>query len=311
MAAVTLSQLPLPPPGRSGWPWTVETPSLPRQTPDGRNWPKISIVTTNLNYGRYLEETIRSVLLQNYPDLEYIIIDGGSTDASLDIIKKYEAWLKWESEPDRGPSHAVNKGLRLATGEILSFLNSDDYYQPATLAQIARLIDAAQNRYVVMGDTVQVNAQGERVRLWKARTPSFYSLIFQYRLCRIGGIVVMPNQPSVFWHRHVRDRLGYFREDLTYGFDYEYWLRILINGFRFYNVHDTYSNYRFHHESLSFPGWGQFYPDWKRVSADYLKRLPPMKRFFAELYWWLVLFPMSVVTLPHRSLSYLLGVKRG
>jgi glycosyltransferase involved in cell wall biosynthesis len=279
--------------------------------PNGRQWPKISIVTPNYNYSCYLEETIRSVLLQGYPNLEYMIMDGGSNDGSLEVIRKYEQWLTWESKPDAGSSSAINKGLRLATGNILTFLNSDDYYQPGTLARIACEIDPAQNRYVVMGDVNQVNAQGKLVRVWKARTPSFYSLLFQYRLYRIGGIVVMPNQPSVFWHRHVRETLGYFREDLQYAFDYEYWLRMLANGFNFHYVHNIYSNYRFHPESLSYQGWQGFYPEWKKVSAEYLEDLPGIKGHFAKLYWWLVLFPLSICTFPQRSISYLLGVKRG
>jgi glycosyltransferase involved in cell wall biosynthesis len=279
--------------------------------PNGRKWPKISVVTPNYNYGRYLEETIRSVLLQSYPNLEYIIMDGGSNDGSLEIIRKYEQWLTWESKPDSGQSHAINKGLRLATGDIRTFLNSDDYYQPGTLAEIARRIDAAEHRYVVMGDSNQVNAQGKLIRVWKARTPSFYSLVFHYRLCRIGGIVVMPNQPSVFWHRYVQEKLGYFREDLKFAFDYEYWLRMMANGFEFTNVHEIYSNYRFHHQSLSSQGWQAFYPEWKKVSAEYLGGLPATNKHFAELYWWLVLFPLSIVSFPHRSMSYLLGVKRG
>jgi glycosyltransferase involved in cell wall biosynthesis len=311
MRSLNLSQLPQPSAGQTGWPWTAETPPLPARMPDGRKWPKISVVTPNLNYCRFLEETIRSVLLQNYPDLEYIVMDGGSSDGSLDIIRKYEQWLRWESKPDVGTSSAINKGLRLADGDILTFLNSDDYYQPGTLAQIACAMDAAQNRYVVMGDTNQVNAQGKLVRVWKTRTPTFYSLLFQYRLCRIGGIVVMPNQPSVFWRRHVQETLGYFREDLHYAFDYEYWLRMLANGFKFHNVHETYSNYRFHHESRSSQGWRGFYPEWKKVSVEYLAKLEWIKGHFARLYWWLVLFPLSILTLPHRSISYLLGVKRG
>ena len=279
--------------------------------PNGQEWPKISVVTPNYNYCCYLEETIRSVLLQSYPNLEYIIIDGGSNDGSLEIVRKYERWLTWESKPDSGSSDAINKGLRLATGEILAFLNSDDYYQPGTLAQIACEIDAARDRYVVMGDTNEVNAQGKLLRLWQARTPSFNSLLFQYRLCRIGGIVVMPNQPSVFWHRHVQEKVGYFREDLEYGFDYEYWLRMLANGFKFHNLHEVYSNYRFHQQSRSYQGWKGFYPEWKKVSNEYLEGLPAIKGYFAKLYWWLVLFPLSIFTFPHRSISYLLGVKRG
>jgi glycosyltransferase involved in cell wall biosynthesis len=289
----------------------MDTSPLPPRMPNGREWPKISVVTPNYNYRRYLEETIRSVLLQSYPNLEYIIIDGGSDDGSLELIGKYQEWLTWESKPDAGQSNAINKGLRLASGDILTFLNSDDYYQPGALAQIACLIDTAQDHYVVMGDINQVSAQGKLLRVWKARTPNFYSLLFQYRLYRIRGIIVMPNQPSVFWHRHVQEKLGYFREDLKYAFDYEYWLRMLANGFKFKNIHEVYSNYRFHRESLSYQGWQVFYPDWKKVSAEYLERLPGIKGFFAELYWWFVLVPLSILTLPHRGISYLLGVKRG
>src|SRR5215475_14225472 len=97
MPSVNLSQLPQPSAGQSGWPWTKETPALPPRMPDGREWPKISIVTPNLNYRPFLEETIRSVLLQNYPNLEYIVMDGGSKDGSVEIIRKYEEWLTWES----------------------------------------------------------------------------------------------------------------------------------------------------------------------------------------------------------------------
>ena len=101
-------------------------------------YPKITVVTPNYNYGHYLEETIRSVLLQGYPNLEYIIIDGGSTDNSVEIIKKYESYVTyWESKPDRGQTHAINKGLERATGEIFNWINSDDILMPGALLAIA------------------------------------------------------------------------------------------------------------------------------------------------------------------------------
>ena len=99
--------------------------------PDGRPWPRMSIVTPSYNQGQFIEETIRSVLLQSYPDLEYIVIDGGSTDESVEIIKKYVEWLAfWVSEPDRGQSDAINKGLTISKGDFLAYLNSDDAYRP-------------------------------------------------------------------------------------------------------------------------------------------------------------------------------------
>jgi glycosyltransferase involved in cell wall biosynthesis len=141
MRCPSLSELPAPPQGRSGWPWTEQSKPLPEVTPGGQPWPKVSIVTPSYNQGRFIEEAIRSVLLQGYPDLEYIIIDGGSTDQSVEIIKKYEPWLTyWESEPDRGQSHAINKGLLKSTGQLFNWHNSDDVLTPDSLSTMASAI---------------------------------------------------------------------------------------------------------------------------------------------------------------------------
>src|SRR5262245_9476631 len=121
---ISLDHLPPSPPGKTGWPWTVETPELPDTLPGGTPWPRISIVTPSFNQGQFIEETIRSVLLQGYPDLEYVIFDGGSVDNSVEIIRRYEGWLSfWISERDNGQSHAINKGFRKSTGMIRAWLN--------------------------------------------------------------------------------------------------------------------------------------------------------------------------------------------
>src|SRR5882724_1025422 len=118
MHSPTLADLPPSTPVRTGWPWTVETPSLPPLRPDGTPWPRVSIVTPSYNQGQFIEEAIRSVLLQGYPDLEYIIIDGGSSDQSVEIIKKYEPWLAyWISARDKGQSQAINRGFARAKGD--------------------------------------------------------------------------------------------------------------------------------------------------------------------------------------------------
>ena len=105
-------------------------------------FPKISIVTPSFNQAQFLEETILSVINQNYPNLEYIIIDGGSTDGSVDIIKKYEKHLTyWVSEPDNGHGHALNKGFSTTTGEIMAWINSDDKYYPSTFATVAEIFN--------------------------------------------------------------------------------------------------------------------------------------------------------------------------
>lgn len=115
--------------GKTDWPWVAQNERLSSRRPDGSLWPRISIVTPSFNQDKFIEETIRSVLLQGYPNLEYIIIDGASTDESVQIVKRYEPWLAyWASEKDEGQTDAIDKGFRRVTGEIMAYLNSDDVY---------------------------------------------------------------------------------------------------------------------------------------------------------------------------------------
>jgi glycosyltransferase involved in cell wall biosynthesis len=140
MRTPTLAELPSPPEGKTGWPWTEETPQAPILPELGGSWPKVSIVTPSFNQGEFIEETIRSVLLQGYPDLEYIIIDGGSTDNSVDIIEKYKEWLAfWVSERDGGVTNGCNKGFSKATGELLGMMCADDYYKPGGIINLVGL----------------------------------------------------------------------------------------------------------------------------------------------------------------------------
>lgn len=162
-----IEDFPLAPSGKSGWPWTDVALSI--VPPNGVEYPKITLVTPSFNQGEFIEETIRSVLLQNYPNLEYIIIDGGSTDDTVAIIKKYEKYISyWISEKDKGQSEAINKGLKIATGEIFNWLNSDDYYAPGTL----------KNRRIVFGAVYgscmwKINNFWERLFLYRRAVNEF------------------------------------------------------------------------------------------------------------------------------------------
>lgn len=167
MQCPSLNELPLPVADKRGWPWTEESLPLPETMADGKPWPRISIVTPSYNQGRFLEETLRSVLLQGYPDLEYIVIDGGSTDESGEIIRKYEAWLTyWVSERDQGQSDAINKGWRRCTGDIIVWLNSDDGYAPNALCEVARAFQANAFPAMVYGQEIVMDHQGNRTRCW-------------------------------------------------------------------------------------------------------------------------------------------------
>jgi glycosyltransferase involved in cell wall biosynthesis len=221
MRCPTLNELPPPPADKSGWPWTTGSERLPDLMPEGSPWPRISIVTPSFNQARFIEETIRSVLLQGYPDLEYIIIDGGSTDDSVEIIRKYEPWLAhWISEKDRGQSNAINKGWNCSSGTILAWLNSDDYYFPDTIKFVAEEFVANGKYKILVGTGVIVDQSGRHLL---KKFPGTFSAIDMLRLCG-----ATPSQPAVFLRRMVFDTFGELNEDLHYVMDWEYWIRICL-----------------------------------------------------------------------------------
>jgi glycosyltransferase involved in cell wall biosynthesis len=174
-----LAELPPPSPGKTGWPWTVETPPLLPDRPDGCPWPRISIVTPSYNQGQFIEETIRSVLLQGYPDLEYIIIDGGSTDNSVEIIAKYEFRLAyWVSEKDRGQSHAINRGFCRSTGCLLGWLNSDDVLLPNALVTVAMAVEIPYEKVLIAGTAEYRDVSGTGVIWVHNRIPQTCADVF-------------------------------------------------------------------------------------------------------------------------------------
>ena len=207
---------------------------------ENSSFPRISVITPSYNQGHFLEETIASVLDQQYPNLEYIIIDGGSTDDSVQTIKRYEQHLAfWVSEPDKGQTEAINKGLRMASGEIVTWLNADDLHFADTLATIASAFGRFQED-VIYGDYVLIT-QGGRTFLRRYEIP-FHRDIMLYGVNFIG-------QPSAFFRRSLLDRFGYIDESYHYAMDHEFWLRIATGGASFRHIKHFLSKYRYHSDS--------------------------------------------------------------
>lgn len=245
----------IPPPqiDKTGWPWTETSDPLSDYLPDGSPWPKISIVTPSYNQAQFLEETIRSVLLQGYPNLEYIIIDGGSTDDLVEIIKRYEPWLTyWVSEPDRGQSFAINKGFEKATGDIFGWINSDDYYAPNVLSHIATMFKRNQTSWISgVCDTITPDRQ---IRLGNEfEPPEFENWLIKCPL----------RQPSVFWQRELWQAVGGVDTRMQYSFDYELWMRFSEKQSRPTWTTRHLAYFRVHQSSKTFKSRENFYrEDW-------------------------------------------------
>lgn len=232
----------------SNWPWEDHVPEFDETMNDGSSWPRISIVTPSYNQGHFLERTIRSVLFQGYPNLEYIVIDGGSTDDSVKIIKKYDPWLTyWVSEKDEGQSQAINKGFEFATGEIFAWLNSDDIYSPGALYTVGTHL-ARRQRALLIGSSSKLSGMDISNVVLDARKPSWYEMVYDTRS--------FP-QPSVFWTRDLWQLAGPLRKELYFVMDYYLWLCMRPKAFAEIFVDDVLSIAQIHADQK-----------WKKAERD-------------------------------------------
>jgi glycosyltransferase involved in cell wall biosynthesis len=228
--------------------------------------PKISIVTPSFNQSHFLEETIESVLEQTYPNLEYIVIDGGSTDSSVEIIKRHEKWLHyWVSEPDRGQSHALNKGFSRSTGDLLAWLNSDDLYAEGALHRIAEKYKEYPD-HIIAGSVLSFNDVTKEASVMKPMNITFENVV------KFWEEKFVCYQPGVFFPRQSFEKVGGLNEAYHYVMDYDLWSRLLQQGSVSY-IDNIVAKFRLHGASKT--GW---------VSALLLKE----RSRYSKSYWHLL-----------------------
>jgi GT2 family glycosyltransferase len=261
------------------WPTRRACDLYPAKTPTGKPWPKISIVTVSYNQAPYLEETLKSVIDQCYPNLEYIVVDGGSSDGSVEIIKRYEKSLTWwVSEKDNGQSHALNKGFERATGRILTWLNSDDRLAPGSLFTIADQFE----RYspdIVVGRCARVKDQDSVPHhLHQCSLP-----VGEISELSVAGLLDLENswmagkyfhQPEVFFSRDLFDRSGgHIREDLYFSMDYDLWVRMAKAGAKVLSIPEITTIFRLHAAQKTGGAELPFLPELRSVNSAHLAKI--------------------------------------
>ncbi|MFC1704689.1 glycosyltransferase family 2 protein, partial [Candidatus Omnitrophota bacterium] len=246
-------------------------------------WPKISVVTPSLNQAPYLEKTILSVLNQNYPNLEYIIIDGASKDGSVEIIKKYEKYLAcWESTPDRCHTDALNKGFKRCTGDIIGWQNSDDFYLPNALEKAGQTFMKDSKIDVVFGNRINVDKDENYLFEFKYTPFSFGSLVHE------GNIIV---NESAFWKRNLFEKVGYLDEKWYFSMDYDFFIRLGLSKARFKHIPEFLAAMHYHSDTKTHNIWDMKITDDKAILKKYgLKRNKILAVFYMmkRAFWYLL-----------------------
>jgi glycosyltransferase involved in cell wall biosynthesis len=260
---------------------------------------RLTVVTPSLNQGEFLGRTLQSILDQGYPELELIVIDGGSTDESVDILSRYADRLAyWVSEPDRGQAHAINKGIARATGDVVAYINSDDYYLPQAFETVMPLFDDPAVSWVTGACRFEY-PDGTVKTIWRPSPP--VGRRHHWVLARWS----VP-QPSSFWRRDVFEQFGGFREDMHYVFDTEFILRVALRGVLPETV-DRELAVRFLHDEAKSADRERFEREARRLRRVHAPLLSRSERLrLGALRWasrptrltWAVLNRLGVVTAP-------------
>jgi len=229
--------------------------------------PKISIITPSFNQGKFIKQTIDSVLSQDYSNLEYIVVDGGSTDGTVEILKSYGNKIKWISKKDKGQAHAINKGLKQATGNILAYLNSDDLLVKNSLNIVSKEFNNKQTHWLI-GDYQIIDKSGKRIRnqSFIEKYKKFLLKHYSPRLLKNVGNFIP--QPSTFWSRSAFKKIGLFNQNLKYTMDYDYWLK-LSEIYKPQIINKPLSKFRLHDSSKSITKRKDMLKEAKKVVQDH------------------------------------------
>ena len=218
--------------------------------------PKVSIITPSFNQARYLEPCIRSVLVQDYPNIEYIIVDGASKDESVEIIRKYADHLTWwVSEKDKGHADALNKGFSHATGEILAWLNSDDIYHPGAVSDAVAYLQQHPEVGMVYADANLIDDAGQVIGKFAAKQTSYKQML--------RGSVHIP-QATTFYRADLWRKVGPLDLSLFFSFDYDFWVKVSKVSEVRYLPH-LWADFRIHHAGKSVVNDDRCYPDLIKV----------------------------------------------
>lgn len=235
---------------------------------------KISIITPSYNQSEYIERTIKSVIGQGYKNLEYIVVDGKSTDGTHEILKRYEDKIIWIKEIDKNQSDAINRGIKRSTGDIIAYLNSDDVYAPDALNFVANYFQKHRDRLIMFGDCKIIDANDRELFSWIRLYKKMLSLV-SITLYFANYI----SQPSVFFRRELFNEVGDFDTTLEYTMDYDYWIRTkgIATIFR---VNKVLSSFRVHKDSKGKTSFDKQFDEHLNVLK---KNLKGWKRLFIPL----------------------------